>query len=50
MNKSRIIVSIDNLAKICAELVKQGVLFTAEPKVNSVENDETYIIEFTGGF
>lgn len=47
MTGSKITVRIENLAKVCAQLVIEGVIFIATPKVGS---EDEYIIEFTGGF
>ena len=40
-------VKIEDLAKVCADLVKEGVCFEARPKVNDAD---LYVIEFTGGY
>jgi hypothetical protein len=47
MTGSTIEVQTADLAKITAQLVREGVIFKATKKVGC---DDLYVIEFTGGF
>lgn len=44
---SSITCPVEDLPKITAQLVKEGVIFKASPAVNK---EGFYLIEFTGGF
>jgi len=46
-NGSQIIVNKKDLAIVTAQLVREGVIFSASP---SIKDSEQYIIEFTGGY
>ena len=45
LNGSKINVNIKDLAKVCADLTREGIIFIA-----SCVDGEEYVIEFTGGF
>lgn len=47
MSRSTIKVSVDHIAKVTADLVKEEVLFESE---QSVSDPSVYVIEFTGGY